>query len=100
MDKLEYEVQQTNYFENVIILCPCLDPRVLDAWMFHHGQAAFVHSAMTVPLYDTLGHDTVEFVLKETGLTTVVCGSAAELQMVASVAEGGNCPMLQVHSIA
>ncbi|CAM9104467.1 unnamed protein product [Ascophyllum nodosum] len=58
-------------------------------------QAAFVHSAMTVPLYDTLGHDTVEFVLKETGLTTVVCGSAAELQMVASVAEGGNCPMLQ-----
>lgn len=59
-------------------------------------QAAFAHSTVTVPLYDTLGPETVEYVVKQTDLTTVVCGDASELTKLVHVAEGGRCPTLQV----
>lgn len=59
-------------------------------------QAAFAHSALTVPLYDTLGPETVEFVVNQTDLTTVVCAGAVELQKLVAIAGGGRCPSLQV----
>ncbi|CAM9792230.1 unnamed protein product, partial [Hapterophycus canaliculatus] len=59
-------------------------------------QAAFAHSALTVPLYDTLGPETVEFVVNQTGLTTVVCAGVAELRKLATIAKEGRCPSLQV----
>ncbi|CAM9583383.1 unnamed protein product, partial [Ectocarpus sp. 12 AP-2014] len=58
-------------------------------------QAAFAHSALTVPLYDTLGPETVEFVITQTSLTTVVCSSVAELRKLVVIADGGRCPSLK-----
>lgn len=60
------------------------------------AKAAFAHSALTVPLYDTLGPETVEFVVNQTCLTTVVCAGVVELQKLATIAKGGRCPTLQV----
>lgn len=60
------------------------------------SQAAFAHSAVTVPLYDTLGPETVEFIVNQTGLATVVCGGVMELQKLVEIAAGGRCPTLQV----
>lgn len=37
-------------------------------------QAAFTISAASVPLYDTLGPDSVGYVINQTELATVVCG--------------------------
>lgn len=59
-------------------------------------QAAFAHSTVTVPLYDTLGPETIEFVVKQTLLSTVVCAGAAELRKLVTVAGAGQCPTLQV----
>eukprot|EP00906_Rhabdomonas_costata_P033434 RCo047128 len=36
-------------------------------------QGGFCHSVTTCPLYDTLGLDTVEMIINETEMTTVVC---------------------------
>ncbi|CAM9837072.1 unnamed protein product [Ectocarpus sp. 6 AP-2014] len=58
-------------------------------------QAAFAHSALTVPLYDTLGPETVEFVITQTSLTTVVCSGVAELRKLVAIADGGRCPSLK-----
>ena len=59
-------------------------------------QAAFAHSGLTVPLYDTLGPETVEFVVNQTGLTTVVCAGVVELKKLVAIAVGRRCPSLQV----
>jgi long-chain acyl-CoA synthetase len=47
-------------------------------------QGANGQSIATVPLYDTLGHDAVEFIVKHTDLTTVVC-SPAKLKITLSI---------------
>jgi len=57
-------------------------------------QACFAGRGATVPLYDTLGPATVEFVLKQTGCATVVCGGATEALRVLSVA--AQCPRLKL----
>ncbi|CAN0425565.1 unnamed protein product, partial [Laminaria digitata] len=59
-------------------------------------QATFAHSGVTVPLYDTLGPETIEFVVKQTDLTTVVCGGAVELQKLVAISGAGLCPTLKV----
>lgn len=56
----------------------------------------FAHSGLTVPLYDTLGPETVEFVVNQTGLATVVCAGVMELKKLVAIAEGRRCPSLQV----
>jgi long-chain acyl-CoA synthetase len=48
-------------------------------------QAAFCHSAVTVPFYDTLGPETLQFIAAQTGLACIVCGGAAELARLATV---------------
>lgn len=53
---------------------------------------------MTVPLYDTLGPETIEFVVKQTDLTTVVCGGAVELQKLVAISGAGLCPTLKVRA--
>ena len=53
---------------------------------------------MTVPLYDTLGPETIEFVVKQTDLTTVVCGGASELQKLVAISGTGLCPTLKVRA--
>eukprot|EP00752_Nemacystus_decipiens_P010605 g9443.t1 len=58
-------------------------------------QATFAHSGLTVPLYDTLGPETVEFVINQTALTTVVCAGVMELKKLVAIAEGRRCPSLQ-----
>jgi long-chain acyl-CoA synthetase len=47
-------------------------------------QGANGQSIATVPLYDTLGHDAVEYIVKHTNLTTVVC-SPAKLKITLSI---------------
>ena len=47
-------------------------------------QGANGQSITTVPLYDTLGHDAVEYIVKHTGLTTVVC-SPSKLKITLSI---------------
>jgi long-chain acyl-CoA synthetase len=47
-------------------------------------QGANSQSIATVPLYDTLGHDAVEYIVKHAGLTTVVC-SPAKLKIALSI---------------
>jgi long-chain acyl-CoA synthetase len=41
-------------------------------------QAAYCGGGATVPLYDTLGPETVEFVLAQSGASCCVCSSNAE----------------------
>jgi len=36
-------------------------------------QACYANGGTTVPLYDTLGPDSVEYIVNQTGLTTIVC---------------------------
>jgi long-chain acyl-CoA synthetase len=45
-------------------------------------------------MYDTLGPDTVRFILAQTGSKSVVC-SRAELAAVCKAKESGECPVFQ-----
>ncbi len=55
-------------------------------------QAAFALHAATVPLYDTLGPDSVGYIINQTELSTVVCGPQ-ELENL--VAAAPKCPSLK-----
>ncbi|KAF4666190.1 hypothetical protein FOL46_003215, partial [Perkinsus olseni] len=55
-------------------------------------QGAFTRRATTVPLYDTLGEDTVHYILNQTELSTVVC-SAVQVPNLVKVKE--RCPSLR-----
>lgn len=61
------------------------------AWVVAEN-ACYYLSAVTVPLYDTLGPDTLEFIINQTGLTTIIC-SSRELKVLAKVAN--KCPSFQ-----
>jgi long-chain acyl-CoA synthetase len=54
-------------------------------------QAIFCVSGATVPFYDTLGPETAEFILKQTGTRTVVC-TRSELGRLCQVKKAGKCP--------
>lgn len=54
-------------------------------------QAIFSISGATVPFYDTLGPETAEFILKQTGTRTVVC-TRLELERLCQVKKAGKCP--------
>lgn len=54
-------------------------------------HAAYCLSAATVPLYDTLGPDTVQYVLVHTGLACVVC-TRKELSRLCEAKASGKCP--------
>ena len=56
--------------------------------------AAYSQSAATVPLYDTLGPDTVEFIIDQTQLTTLVC-TLSELGVLEELKKKGKCPSLK-----
>jgi acyl-CoA synthetase (AMP-forming)/AMP-acid ligase II len=57
-------------------------------------QACFAAGGATVPLYDTLGPETVQFVLAETGASVVVCYGAREVAACLAVARA--CPELKL----
>lgn len=61
------------------------------AWVVAEN-ACYYLGAVTVPLYDTLGVDTLKFIMNQTGLTTIIC-SSTELKILAAVA--GECPSFQ-----
>ena len=61
------------------------------AWIVAEN-ACYYLSAVAVPLYDTLGADTLEFIINQTGMETIVC-SSKELKMLSSIAS--NCPTLK-----
>jgi long-subunit acyl-CoA synthetase (AMP-forming) len=52
-------------------------------------------SVMTVPFYDTLGPESVQFILKQTSTKTVV-STRAELGRLCTVKKSGLCPHFQV----
>jgi len=54
-------------------------------------QAIFCLAGATVPFYDTLGPDTVEYILNQTGTRTVV-SSRLELGRLCEVKKAGKCP--------
>eukprot|EP00934_Nitzschia_sp_Nitz4_P001950 Nitzschia sp. Nitz4//scaffold76_size158648//60033//68082//NITZ4_002544-RA/size158648-processed-gene-0.238-mRNA-1//1//CDS//3329557839//1950//frame0 len=56
-------------------------------------QAIFAISGATVPLYDTLGPESAEYILNQTGLRTIVC-TRGELDNLCRVKKSGNCPNL------
>eukprot|EP00980_Cylindrotheca_fusiformis_P004633 scaffold991_cov128-Cylindrotheca_fusiformis.AAC.5 len=53
-------------------------------------HAIFCLSGATVPFYDTLGPESVEFILEQTGTKTVVA-TRAELERLCSVKTSGKC---------
>lgn len=55
------------------------------------GQATYSVHGATVPLYDTLGPDTVSYVINQTELTTVVVGAKVRgaVSITAKVVECG-----------
>lgn len=57
-------------------------------------QAIFCASGATVPFYDTLGPESVEFILKQTATKTVVC-TRAELESLCKVKTSGQCPYFE-----
>eukprot|EP00529_Nitzschia_sp_RCC80_P015826 CAMPEP_0113450026 /NCGR_PEP_ID=MMETSP0014_2-20120614/5609_1 /TAXON_ID=2857 /ORGANISM="Nitzschia sp." /LENGTH=701 /DNA_ID=CAMNT_0000341335 /DNA_START=75 /DNA_END=2180 /DNA_ORIENTATION=+ /assembly_acc=CAM_ASM_000159 len=54
-------------------------------------QAIFCLAGATVPFYDTLGPDSVEFILGQTQTKTVVC-TRAELERLCQVKVASKCP--------
>jgi long-chain acyl-CoA synthetase len=58
-------------------------------------QAVYCIGGATVPLYDTLGPDTVHFIARQTRLKTIVC-SRSEFPHVCEAKTKGDCPHLQV----
>lgn len=54
-------------------------------------HSAYCLGAALVPLYDTLGPDTVSFVLNQTNLATCLC-SRAEVPSLIEAKESGKCP--------
>ena len=54
-------------------------------------QAIFCISGATVPFYDTLGPESVEFILQQTGTPSVV-STRAELSRLCTVKKSGSCP--------
>lgn len=54
-------------------------------------HAIYCLAGATVPLYDTLGPETVTFVLKQTGLSTCVC-TRAEIPAIVKAKSSGECP--------
>jgi long-chain acyl-CoA synthetase len=59
-------------------------------------QAIYCLGGTTVPFYDTLGPDTVRFILEHTGLSCVVC-SRRELEHLSEAKATGTCP--KFHSV-
>ena len=59
-------------------------------------QAIFCLGGCTVPFYDTLGPDTVRFILEHTGLSCVV-SSRQELERLCEAKSSGTCP--KFHSV-
>jgi len=57
-----------------------------------HG--VYTIGGATVPLYDTLGPETVQFVLEQTGMSAVVC-TRAELAHLCEAKATGQCPKFQ-----
>jgi long-chain acyl-CoA synthetase len=55
-------------------------------------QGLFMHGGVTVPIYDTLGEDTISYILEQTGAAAVVC-TVTELARV--VAAKPSCPKLK-----
>lgn len=68
--------------------------KLLKIICFNHSflQACYTQSAATVPLYDTLGPDTVEYVVNQTGLTTIVC---KETEVSKLIQVKPKCPTLR-----
>ncbi len=59
-------------------------------------QAVYCIGGATVPFYDTLGPDTVRFILEHTGMSCVVC-SRKELERLCEAKKSGTCP--KFHSV-
>lgn len=70
----------------------CLYMRNCMEWTLAE-HAAYTVGAITAPLYDTLGPDTVHFILNQTSSKTVVC-TRAELQAVCA-AKKEDCPSFE-----
>ena len=64
-------------------------------WMLAE-HAIYCLGGATVPFYDTLGPDTVRFILEHTGLSCVVC-SRRELGRLCEAKRTGTCP--RFHSV-
>ncbi|KAG7367365.1 long-chain acyl-CoA synthetase [Nitzschia inconspicua] len=62
-------------------------------------QAIFCVSGATVPFYDTLGPESVEFILKQTSTKTVVA-TRSELERLCTVKKSGKCPFFEVVVLA
>ena len=54
-------------------------------------HATYALGGATVPLYDTLGPDTVSFVLNQTNLSACIC-TRSELPNLVGAKKAGNCP--------
>ena len=54
-------------------------------------HAAYSISGVAVPFYDTLGPDTVEFILMQTSLKTVLC-TRTQLPKLCQAKQSGKCP--------
>ena len=61
------------------------------AWVIAE-QACYRQGAVTIPLYDTFGVDTLSYIIQQTGLATILC-STKELSMLAEVSK--MCPTLK-----
>eukprot|EP00993_Chasmostoma_nieuportense_P003766 NODE_446_length_2227_cov_20.143810_g414_i0.p1 GENE.NODE_446_length_2227_cov_20.143810_g414_i0~~NODE_446_length_2227_cov_20.143810_g414_i0.p1 ORF type:complete len:707 (+),score=132.48 NODE_446_length_2227_cov_20.143810_g414_i0:63-2183(+) len=67
---VEGTAQTAPFFRMLAIFCKnCVE------WVIAE-QACFSQSVTTVPLYDTLGADSIETVIQETLLTTILCTAA------------------------
>ena len=62
-------------------------------------QAIFCVSGATVPFYDTLGPESVQFILKQTDTKTVVC-TRGELERLCKVKRSGECPNFEYAILA
>ena len=74
--------------------------RVLGIYMKNNSSwtiaeyACYSQSVTTVPLYDTLGPDTVEFIVNHTQMMTILC-TPLELNVLMNLKCAGKCPSLR-----
>lgn len=66
------------------------------AWVIAE-QACYRQGAVTIPLYDTFGAETLEYIIQQTKLETILC-STKELALLAQVSK--TCPSLKTIIVA
>uniref|UniRef100_A0A8C7TE53 Long-chain-fatty-acid--CoA ligase n=1 Tax=Oncorhynchus mykiss TaxID=8022 RepID=A0A8C7TE53_ONCMY len=85
------EVAVIELFEKSEIGARCFPPT---QWIISE-LACYTYSMVAVPLYDTLGHEALEFIIKKADISTVLCDKQNKAETLLENCEKGETPELK-----